>query len=87
MILLSETVIMLIFYMLAFLTMIGCVYCLWLQGSDMMRRQSSVPIWDRRHQPEDRVIHGMVTPTIAPELNRHPTLEPDNSHAWFYSHV
>ena len=76
----SETVLMLIFYMLALaFSMIGCAYCLWLQGSDTMRRQSSLPIWNGRHRTRDRVIHEMVTPTIAPELNRHPMLEPDNS--------
>ena len=94
MILSSETVLRLILYMLTLVIMIGCLYCVRLQRSDMMRMQSSVPIWDGRHHPEDRSIYGMVTPTIAPELTRHPLLEPDNSrntgtkkHAWFDSHV
>ena len=94
MILLSETVIMLIFYMLALVIMIGCVCCMWLQRSDMMRRQCPAKIRVCRHCSEVRAIHGMVTPTDVPELNQHPMLEADNSldtdtkkHAWFDSHV
>ena len=80
----SETVLRLIIYTLAFVIIIGCAYCVWLQNvwlqrSATMIRQSSLPIWDDRHRTRDRVIHGTVTPTIAPELNRHPMLEPDNS--------
>ena len=94
MILSSETVLRLIIYTLTLVIMIGCVCCIWLQRSDIMRRQRSVQIRVCRHHPEDRVIHGMVTPTAVPELDRHPMLEPDNSLdkdtkklAWFDSHV
>ena len=83
-----------IFYMLALVIMIGCVCCMWLQRSDMMRRPCPAKIRVCRHCSEVRAIHGMVTPTDVPELNQHPMLEPDNSldtdtkkHAWFDSHV
>ena len=94
MILSSETVLMLIMYTIALVIMIGCVCCIWLQRADIMRRQRSAQIRVCRHHPEDRVIHGMVTPTAVPELNRHPMPEPDNSrdtdtkkHMWFDSRV
>ena len=80
--------------MLALVIMIGCVCCMWLQRSDMMRRPCPAKIRVCRHCSEFRAIHGMVTPTAVPELNQHPVLEPDNSldtdtkkHAWFDSHV
>ena len=92
MILSTETVLRLTFVMLAILIMIGCVCCVWLQRYDIMRKPSSVKIRVCRHHPEDRAIHGMAASTVAPESNRHPMLEPDNSrntdtkkHAWFDS--